>query len=684
MAKRIVRAKVTLVHIRPAVRRVVDLYSTSTLGELHLAIQAVMPWHSMHLHMFVADDAHYVDPAHGWEEHGESFYDQDSATLGALLRAGMNRLEYIYDMGDDWTHRVELEPGGMEVPGTDYPRVIAGTGVCPPEDSGGAPGYERLLEAFGRGGATRSPLDPQEACSLREWAGDFDPAATFDVLAAQERLDLDFGHGEPYRGCWGDWGESFIVKSGPRSSRVVAALAPQLPADRFDSAPFVRDAAILIGLLAEEPLHATKSGNLTVKEVMRVCEALGLELSRPQDVRSQSDVPYLDLLVALMLVGGLLRRRGAVLALTPRGRILADPVYRAELAATMFRTRFEQTELAWGTPGRRTRNLQERYLEVLRDLKEVAAEWVSEAEIWRKAVPDPVKMECVSALPRDARLLVELRLLQPFVEIGLLECATQGDQHEYRTTALLDDWIHFEDGSSGRAGIVAPAKPSVREALETFLTDVSPGLGVRVAPAYESNASLLCAYLDSYGPNDLPPAELQRYELLTEEGQTEYCDIFGPEHVAPAIGMYLDWFLPKKVGVSEDGAKKAVRFARDLLEWLVATGFVPAAGVALATESVAQGADGLPAAARFSRIVGEWCEGVAFDDGDMVEDEFEIVRIEPGALWLNSFMTGEQYGASPVPEEVSAAARVGMQFSGAIVAEAGSWRIVEVWTVYPG
>lgn len=684
MGKRIVRAKVTLEYVRPAVRRVVDLYSTSTLGELHLAIQAVMPWYSMHLHMFDADDAHYVDPEHGWEEYGESFYEQDSVTLGALLRAGMNRLEYTYDMGDNWTHRVELEPAGMEAPGIDYPRVIAGAGACPPEDCGGAPGYERLLEAFGRGKGARFPLDPDEARSLREWAGDFDPSAPFDALAAQERLDLDFGHAEPYRGCWGDWGESFILKSGLRSSRVVAALAPDLPAERFEAAPLVRDAAILTGLLAEKPLDATKSGNLAVKEVVRVCEALGMELPWPEDVRSQFDVPYLDLLVTLLFASGLVRRRGAVLALTPRGGVLADPAYRAELAATLLRARFEEIDLVWMTPGRRTPGVQERYLEVLRNLKKGAAGWVSEAEIWRDAVPDPVKAECVTALPHDARLLVELRLLQPFVEMGLLECATCDDSRAYRTTTLLDDWIRFEDASRGREGGAALAKPSVREALESFVADASPGLPKRVVPAYSSNAFLFCAYLDGYGPNDLPPAEIERYELLHEEERTEFCDIFGPEHIAPSIGMYLDWFLPKKVGVSEDAAKKAVRFARDLVTWLVDQGFVRAEDAVLAEESVAQGADGLPAAARFSRIVGTWCEGVAFDDGDMVEDEFEIVRVEPGALWLDSFTSGEQYGASPVPEEVSAAARVGMQFSGAVVPVGGSWRIVEVWTVYPG
>ena len=684
MAKRIVRVKVALEHVRPTARRVVDLHSTSTLGELHLAIQAVMPWRSSHLHMFIADEAEYVDSAHGWDDYDGSFYDQDSVTLGALIRAGVVRLEYTYDMGDNWTHRIELAPGGTELPGVDYPRVIAGANVCPPEDCGGAPGYQRLLEAFGQVEDTQFELDPAEARSLREWAGDFDPSATFDALAAQERLDLDFGRGTPYRGCWGDWGESFIVKRGPSVSRVVAALDPELPAARFDSAPLVRDAAILAGLLTEKPLDATKSGNLTVREVLRVCEALGLELPWPEDIRSQADVPYLDLLVALLSVGGLLRRRGAVLALTPRGRILADPAYRSELATTLLRARFEELDLAWGTPGRTTHHLQDRYLEVLRNLKEAAAGWVTELEIWQEAVPEPVKADCVTTLPHDACMLVELRLLQPFVEMGLLESTTRDGQRVYRATALLGEWIRFDDGSGGRVGTVAPAKPSARETLDAFLAEVSPGLPKRVESSHRSNAELLCAYLDSYGPNYLSSAEQERYEQLSEEGLNAFCDIVGPEHIAPTIGMYLGCFLPKKVGVSEDGAKKAVRFARDLLAWLVAKGVVLAEDIALAEESVVLAAQGLPAAARFSRIAGEWCEGASFDDGDMVEDEFEIVRIDTGVLWLDSCLTEEQYGASPVPEEVSAAARVGMQFSGAIVPLGGSWRIVEVWTVYPG
>ncbi len=684
MAKRIVRVKVALEHVRPAARRVVDLHSTSTLGELHLAIQAVMPWQSSHLHMFIADDAEYVDPAHGWDDYDESFYDQDSVTLGALIRAGVKRLEYTYDLGDNWTHRIELAPGGTELPGVDYPRVIAGANVCPPEDCGGAPGYQRLLEAFGKVVDARFPLDPSEARSLREWAGDFDPSATFDALDAQDRLDLDFGHGQPYRGCWGDRGESFILKSAPRVPRVVAVLDPGLPAARFDSAPLVRDAAVLAGLLAEKPLDATKSGNLTVNEVRRVCEVLGLELSRPGDVRSQADVPYLDLLVVLLSVGYLLRRRGAVLALTPRGRILADPAYRSELATTLLRARFEELDLAWGTPGRTTRHLQERYLEVLRNLKEAAAGWVTELEIWREAVPNPVKIDCVAALPHDARMLVELRLLQPLVEMGLLESTTRDGQRVYRAAALLGEWIHFQDGPGGRTGTVAPAQPSVRETLDAFLTDASPGLPKRVESSHRSNAELLCAYLDSYGPNDLSPVEQERHELLSEDGRAAFCDIFGPEYIASGIGMYLDWFLPKKVGVSEDGAKKAVRFTRELLAWFVDKEIVPAEDTASAQENVAQVAQGLPAAARFGRIAREWCDGTVCDGGDMVEDEFEIVGVDTGVLWLDAYLTGEQYGASPVPEEVSAAARVGMQFSGAIVPLGGSWCIAEVWTVYPG
>jgi len=55
-----------------------------------------------------------------------------------------------------------------------YPRCIDGRGACPPEDCGGADGYQELLEAF-------NSSDPKQHQEAVMWLGedfapdDFDP-----------------------------------------------------------------------------------------------------------------------------------------------------------------------------------------------------------------------------------------------------------------------------------------------------------------------------------------------------------------------------------------------------------------------------------------------------------------------------------------------------------------------------
>ncbi|MBA4081079.1 MAG: hypothetical protein C0496_07435, partial [Erythrobacter sp.] len=75
---------------------------------------------------------------------------------------------YQYDFGDNWQHRLILS----EVPpaeGVKYPRCIAGSRSCPPEDVGGDIGYEAFLEVW------RDP-DHEDHADNRRWAGrKFDP-----------------------------------------------------------------------------------------------------------------------------------------------------------------------------------------------------------------------------------------------------------------------------------------------------------------------------------------------------------------------------------------------------------------------------------------------------------------------------------------------------------------------------
>ena len=56
------RLRVTLLEVRPAVFRVIDVPAVSTLPELHELLQAAVGWTDSHLHQFVTGEARYGVP----------------------------------------------------------------------------------------------------------------------------------------------------------------------------------------------------------------------------------------------------------------------------------------------------------------------------------------------------------------------------------------------------------------------------------------------------------------------------------------------------------------------------------------------------------------------------------------------------------------------------------------------
>jgi hypothetical protein len=92
-------------------------------------------------------------------------------------------LEYRYDMGDGWRHRIVIEPtppiGAM--PEMPLPICLAGENAGPPEDVGGPHGYELLLEVLG------DPGHEQHEDMVRWIGGVFDPKG-FDL----NRINRDF------------------------------------------------------------------------------------------------------------------------------------------------------------------------------------------------------------------------------------------------------------------------------------------------------------------------------------------------------------------------------------------------------------------------------------------------------------------------------------------------------------
>src|SRR3984893_15429284 len=99
--------------------------------------------------------------------------------LRDVLKPRKTIIDYTYDFGDDWEHRLTVTDVRSGQPGVSYPRYIAGERDGPPEDCGGIPGFYELLEAI------TDPAHPSHV-HLKEWAGDYDPD-TFDALPIKIR-----------------------------------------------------------------------------------------------------------------------------------------------------------------------------------------------------------------------------------------------------------------------------------------------------------------------------------------------------------------------------------------------------------------------------------------------------------------------------------------------------------------
>jgi len=164
---RIIELKITLEYIEPAITRTLQVPENIHLDDLHLTIQAAMGWTNSHLYMFKA----------GGTTWGLSDPDLDCGDLPAnqttltelIGDTGVRTINYLYDFGDSWDHKIKVGKITDPVPGEIYPRLTDLVGRCPPEDVGGAPGYEEFLTAMG------DPQHPEHA-HLKNWyGGDFNP-----------------------------------------------------------------------------------------------------------------------------------------------------------------------------------------------------------------------------------------------------------------------------------------------------------------------------------------------------------------------------------------------------------------------------------------------------------------------------------------------------------------------------
>ncbi len=138
--------RVELLGIEPLIWRRVRVGQALTLKELHEVLQRVMGWQDSHLHEFHAGEL--LIGMMDIDDPPDNLQDENAWTLRQMLETGIAEFEYLYDFGDDWLHRLIVEPPSRGRAGGSGPLCLAGENACPPEDVGGPPGYAEFLRAL--------------------------------------------------------------------------------------------------------------------------------------------------------------------------------------------------------------------------------------------------------------------------------------------------------------------------------------------------------------------------------------------------------------------------------------------------------------------------------------------------------------------------------------------------------
>ncbi len=175
----IATVRIELKESDPLIWRQVEVPTSVTLKTLHNIIQATMGWFDYHLWEFTIAERRYGLPMD--EDWGtEPRADASKVRLRDLLKQPRTTIDYIYDFGDNWEHRLTITDVRAGDANLSYPRYIGGERNGPPEDCGGLPGFYETLDA------ATDPEHPDHA-EAKLWIDDYDPNE-FDELPIKYAL----------------------------------------------------------------------------------------------------------------------------------------------------------------------------------------------------------------------------------------------------------------------------------------------------------------------------------------------------------------------------------------------------------------------------------------------------------------------------------------------------------------
>jgi len=200
-------AFITLEDIEPVIWRRLLVPTRFTLSGLHRVIQAAFEWQDYHLHQFEIERVRYDLPDLAlWDPPGRDWcerlladgvdptevkmlctppQDERTVRLSDVIGRGVHQFDYLYDFGDDWRHRVEIE-AVQDVEVGALPALLGGARSAPPEDCGGLPGYEQIQRAYA--GETVDEWGQELAQWARMQMGPLWTPETFDAELIRDRL----------------------------------------------------------------------------------------------------------------------------------------------------------------------------------------------------------------------------------------------------------------------------------------------------------------------------------------------------------------------------------------------------------------------------------------------------------------------------------------------------------------
>ncbi|HET9237907.1 MAG TPA: plasmid pRiA4b ORF-3 family protein [Oligoflexus sp.] len=162
---------ISLSDIEPRIWRRLQVSDAISLHELHLAIQGAFGWKNNHLHSFIVKQGEVYSSRPSAFDFSAEDEEGDSRTiyLRDLIGRQVKSFRYVYDMGDNWMHKIKIEQVQSKTRDSLTPVCVDGARHTPPEDCGGSLGYEELLEAL------EDAQHPSHAEALRSLTQSFDP-----------------------------------------------------------------------------------------------------------------------------------------------------------------------------------------------------------------------------------------------------------------------------------------------------------------------------------------------------------------------------------------------------------------------------------------------------------------------------------------------------------------------------